>query len=118
MLRETRDGALRSNGLRDPGLLRRSGKRARGLVERTCVALARAHGNAQTLVQVGMRVLQVFDDFEILAPDARQIDILDVHQPQRLIFTPTASPPPSKPDGGLDWEQVDSVTIIEIIDYH
>lgn len=35
----------------------------------------------------------------------------------RLIFEPT-EPIPKKPDGGLDWGQVVSVEIIEIVDYH
>jgi toxin HigB-1 len=36
----------------------------------------------------------------------------------RLIVRSTVQPPPSKPDGGLDWCAIDSVTIIEIVDYH
>jgi proteic killer suppression protein len=43
---------------------------------------------------------------------------VDVHQPYRLIFEPTANPRPEKPDGGLDWRSVDSITVLEIIDYH
>lgn len=27
-------------------------------------------------------------------------------------------PPPEKDDGGLDWGQVESITITEIVDYH
>ena len=36
----------------------------------------------------------------------------------RLILKPTDDPPPTKPDGGLDWLQITAVTIIEIVDYH
>jgi proteic killer suppression protein len=43
---------------------------------------------------------------------------IDVHQPFRLIFRPTDEPPPVKPDGGLDWTAVESVTVTEIVDYH
>jgi proteic killer suppression protein len=43
---------------------------------------------------------------------------IDVHQPYRLIFQPTADPPPTKRDGGLDWNAVESVTVTEIFDYH
>lgn len=42
---------------------------------------------------------------------------IDVHHPYRLIFRPTANPPRAKPDGGLDWSAVDSVTILEVVDY-
>ncbi len=38
--------------------------------------------------------------------------------PFRLILKPTDDPPPMKPDGGLDWSRITTVTIIEIVDYH
>ena len=37
---------------------------------------------------------------------------------KRLIFEPNHDPQPTKPDGGLNWSAVTSVTIIEIVDYH
>lgn len=43
---------------------------------------------------------------------------VDAHHPYRLVFEPTATPPPAKPDGGLDWRAVDSITVVEITDYH
>lgn len=43
---------------------------------------------------------------------------LDLDGPYRLIFRPTADPPPRKNDGGLDWASVETVTIIEIADTH
>jgi proteic killer suppression protein len=43
---------------------------------------------------------------------------VDVHKGFRLIFHPTADPAPRKSDGGLDWTQVDSVTVTEVVDYH
>ena len=36
----------------------------------------------------------------------------------RLIFKPDHEPHPEKFDGGLDWSQVNAVTITEITDYH
>lgn len=43
---------------------------------------------------------------------------IDVHQPYRLVLRPTANPAPTKADGGLDWHRVDSVIVVDIIDYH
>jgi proteic killer suppression protein len=36
----------------------------------------------------------------------------------RLVIRPTKQPPPTKPDGGLDWRAVDAVTILEVENYH
>lgn len=36
----------------------------------------------------------------------------------RLVFEPTDDPIPRKPDGGLDWNGVKSIKILEIRDYH
>ncbi len=36
----------------------------------------------------------------------------------RLIVKPQKQPPPTKPDGGLDWRAIDSIHIIEMVDYH
>lgn len=36
----------------------------------------------------------------------------------RLIFEPAEDPPPTKPDGGLDWSAVTAVRILEVVDYH
>ncbi len=36
----------------------------------------------------------------------------------RLIVKPQKQPPPSKPDGGLDWPAIDSIHIVEMVDYH
>jgi proteic killer suppression protein len=38
--------------------------------------------------------------------------------PDRLVFKPTDGPPPSKPDGGLDWAQVSAIEVVGIGDYH
>lgn len=36
----------------------------------------------------------------------------------RLVFTPDHDPPPTKPDGGLNWAATTAVMIEEIVDYH
>ncbi|MHB8637581.1 MAG: type II toxin-antitoxin system RelE/ParE family toxin [Fimbriimonadaceae bacterium] len=36
----------------------------------------------------------------------------------RLIFIPNHDPTPTKPDGGLDWTQVTSIQVKEVVDYH
>jgi toxin HigB-1 len=43
---------------------------------------------------------------------------VDVHHPFRLVFRPSEDPPPETDDGGLDWRAVESVTVIEMVDYH
>lgn len=43
---------------------------------------------------------------------------LDVKHPYRLLFKPADDPPPTKPDGGLDWSLITAVTIIAIEDTH
>ena len=41
-----------------------------------------------------------------------------LHGGLRLIVKPQTQPPPAKPDGGLDWAAIDSIYIIEMVDYH
>ncbi|MCB1996582.1 MAG: killer suppression protein [Burkholderiaceae bacterium] len=36
----------------------------------------------------------------------------------RLVIRPTRQPPPAKLDGGLDWDAVDAVTVLEVVNYH
>ncbi len=43
---------------------------------------------------------------------------LNLPDGKRLVFEPADDPPPTKPDGGLDWAAVRSVRILEIGDYH
>jgi len=54
---------------------------------------------------------------ELKGDRAGQVSVDLVH-PLRLMFRPTADPPPLKTDGGLDRTQVKSVTIIEVTDPH
>lgn len=41
-----------------------------------------------------------------------------LHGGLRLIVRPQKEPPPVKPDGGLDWRAIDSIHIVEVVDYH
>ncbi|MEW6755723.1 MAG: killer suppression protein [Candidatus Latescibacterota bacterium] len=43
---------------------------------------------------------------------------LDLDGPYRLIFEPAEQPPPTKPDGGLDWQAVTAVRILGIDQPH
>lgn len=43
---------------------------------------------------------------------------VDLDHPYRLIFIPSETPPPVKPDGGLDWTLVRSVTILGVENTH
>ena len=36
----------------------------------------------------------------------------------RLIFASTNQPPPTSPDGGIDWNSVTKITILSVEDYH
>jgi proteic killer suppression protein len=42
----------------------------------------------------------------------------NIGHPYRLILIPTEEPPPTKPDGGLDWTQINEGTISVIVNYH
>ena len=42
----------------------------------------------------------------------------NVGHPYRLIVEPVDDPPPTKPDGGLDWSRITAVQIVEVVDYH
>jgi toxin HigB-1 len=41
-----------------------------------------------------------------------------LHDGRRLIVRPQKEPPPIKADGGLDWRAIDSIYIVEVVDYH
>lgn len=38
--------------------------------------------------------------------------------PFRMIFEPTENPPPTLDDGGLDWDAVTVIRILEVENYH
>ena len=54
---------------------------------------------------------------ELTGDRAGQLAV-DAKHPFRVIFLPTDDPLPVKPDGGLDWNKVQSIEIIEVVDYH
>lgn len=79
-----------------------------------------------------MQRLQELDAAECLADIARvrpprchqltggrngQLSV-DLQHPYRLLFIPANNPLPRTADGGLDWEQVTEIEIIEIADTH
>jgi plasmid maintenance system killer protein len=43
---------------------------------------------------------------------------IDLDGPYRLIFEPAKDPPPAKPDGGLAWELVTAIRILDVEDTH
>jgi proteic killer suppression protein len=43
---------------------------------------------------------------------------MDLRGGNRLILEPANDPPPLKPDGGLDWDGVTVVRILDVGDYH
>lgn len=43
---------------------------------------------------------------------------IDLKHGRRLLIEPADEPPPTKPDGGLDWQAVRSVIVIGVEDYH
>jgi plasmid maintenance system killer protein len=43
---------------------------------------------------------------------------LDLDGPYRLLFRPADEPPPTKPDGGMDWTQVTAVVVLGVVDTH
>jgi proteic killer suppression protein len=53
-----------------------------------------------------------------LTGDRRGTLSIDLDGPYRLLFEPAQDPPPEKADGGLDWQQVTAVRILEIEDTH
>ena len=54
---------------------------------------------------------------ELIGDRAGQLSV-DVEHPQRLIFIPANEPIPMKEDGGLDWDNITEIEIIEIGDPH
>ncbi len=43
---------------------------------------------------------------------------IDLEGPYRLFFEPVDDPPPARPDGGLDWEAVTVIRVVEVGDPH
>lgn len=53
-----------------------------------------------------------------LAADRKGQLAVDLVHPRRLIFVADHNPLPEKPDGGLDWQKVTRVLVVETVDYH
>ncbi len=56
--------------------------------------------------------------WEELLADRRGEFSCRLHGGYRLIVRPQKQPPPTKPDGGLDWRAIDGLVFIEVVDYH
>lgn len=55
---------------------------------------------------------------EELVGDRRGQFVMRTDKNYRLIFQPDHDPLPLKADGGLDWQQVTNIIIVEVEDYH
>jgi proteic killer suppression protein len=75
---------------------------------------------------VELRAAEVLEDMrslpgarchELQADRAGQLAVDLVH-PRRLIFQPDHEPIPTREDGGLDWNSVTAIVIVEIVNYH
>jgi proteic killer suppression protein len=84
--------------------------------------------NAKKIAQRLMELLaaQTLKDISHLPPArchelggnrAGQLSV-DIEHPYRMVFTPDHDPIPTRMDGGLDWEGVTKILIIEIVDTH
>lgn len=54
---------------------------------------------------------------ELTGDRAGQLSV-DLDHPYRLILIPANDPVPRKPDGGLDWENVTEIEVVQIADTH
>lgn len=63
-------------------------------------------------------VRQVHRRFHELKGDLKGTFSLDLEHPYRLLIVPQVSPPPTKPDGGIDLSAIEAVEIIAIADTH
>ena len=61
--------------------------------------------------------LQLGRPHALTADRAGQYSV-DLDGPMRLLFEPTDQPPPTLPAGGIDWQRVSSVRLLEIGDTH
>src|SRR4249920_3012344 len=59
-----------------------TGRNVRGIGPRA----AALYGAAQRSIQIGMRRLEIADDFEIDSLDLRQVDLFDMHESQQLAY--------------------------------
>ena len=87
------------------------GTRMAALIQQRLMELAAAEVLADMRFIVGARCHELAQNFNgHLA--------VDLVHPDRLVFRPSVRQPPRKPDGGLDWDQVTSIEVVGIGDYH
>jgi proteic killer suppression protein len=91
-------------------LMRRHNAQRAKLIRRRLDDLRAAHG------------LQVMRNLpgrchELKGDRAGQLS-LDLDGPYRLLFRPADEPPPTKPNGGMDWTQVTAVVVLGVVDTH
>ena len=91
--------------------------------------IARSFGGRAKKVNQRMKELIAADDLGIMRtiPAANCHELtgtrkgklaVDISANFRLIFEPNHDPIPNKEDGGLDWDAVTGIRIVEIEDYH
>lgn len=91
--------------------------------------LKKAYGEQAHKIRLSMAVLRAASCLAMvsvskperrheLAGDRKGIFAVDLKHPFRLIFEPTNIPVPRKEDGGIDLENLISITILKVEDYH
>ncbi|RLE25352.1 MAG: killer suppression protein [Acidobacteria bacterium] len=53
-----------------------------------------------------------------LSSDRKGTLAIDLDGPYRLLFEPAENPAPQLDDGGLDWDAVETIRILEVENYH
>lgn len=98
----------------DERLLQRKhgARRAKLLMNRLSVLSLATH-----LSDLGLPYQGPMRCHELTGNRAGQLSI-DLDHPYRLIIVPDHDPQPARPDGGLDWNGVTAIKIIEIADTH
>ncbi len=92
-------------------LVRRYGPEQAKLIARRLAELGAAE-QLETL-----RSLPQVRAHELKGGRAGQIS-LDVKHPYRLLIAPDYDDPPCKKDGGLDWQRITKVKVLEVTDTH
>jgi proteic killer suppression protein len=95
----------------DNKLIRKFGPQMAKIIRRRLDELSAANNLSD------MRTLPQARCHELSQNRSGQLSV-DLKQPYRLIFEPANNPTPTTPDGGLDWERVTIIRIIEIEDTH
>ncbi|MCF8239752.1 MAG: type II toxin-antitoxin system RelE/ParE family toxin [Melioribacteraceae bacterium] len=89
----------------------------------------------KTYGQLAKKIKQRMDEFtasknlavlgKLPGPDCHQLEgnrkeqfSVSISGNWRIIFVPNHIPVPVKEDGGVDWELVSNIKILEVIDYH